>query len=219
MSSCDVLICPPAPFLPAVAALLTGSNVALGAQNIHHAAAGAFTGETSLSMAASVGCTFVLVGHSERRELFGETNEIVGVKTRAILDAGMKAVVCVGESKQQYEAGAVRTVCAAQLEGALRRVTEQEMVGGEVVIAYEPVWAIGTGLTATPAIAQSVHAYIRSWVRDRFGNRAAAAVRIQYGGSVKPDSVDELMQCPDVVGRTALTLPSLFRVKGQGSRA
>ena len=149
-SACDVLVCPPAPFLPAVAALLQGTKVQLGAQNIHHAASGAYTGETSLSMAASVGCSFVLVGHSERRELFGETDEIVGVKTRAILDAGMKAVVCIGESKEQYEAGAVKDVCAAQLEGALASVSVEEMAAGRVVVAYEPVWAIGRGYMGGP---------------------------------------------------------------------
>lgn len=165
-----------------------------------------------------MGCSFVLVGHSERRELFGETDAVVGVKMRAILDAGMKAVVCIGESKQQYEGGQVRHVCAAQLEGALASVTAQEVVGGEIIIAYEPVWAIGTGLTATPAIAQSVHAYIRSWVHERFGGEAAAAVRIQYGGSVKPDSVDELMQCPDVdgclVGGASLNADQFSRIFG-----
>lgn len=217
-SACHVLVCPPAPYLAAVADALRDVDVAVGCQNVHHAAAGAFTGETSLSMAASVGCSFVLVGHSERRELFGETDEVVGVKTRAILDAGMKAVVCIGESKEQYEAGQVRAVCAAQLEGALRDVTEEEMAAGEVVIAYEPVWAIGTGLTATPAIAQSVHSYIRGWVRETFGLNAAAAVRIQYGGSVKPDSVDELMQCPDVdgclVGGASLSADQFSRIFG-----
>ena len=213
---CDILVCPPAPFLPIVADKLRGTAVALGAQNVHHAAAGAYTGETSLDMAKSVGCTFCLVGHSERRELFGETDDVVGVKTRAILDAEMRAVVCVGESKEEYEAGAVRAVCARQLEGALAGVSAEEMASGAVVIAYEPVWAIGTGLTATPAIAQSVHAFIRSWLRERFGGVAAATVRIQYGGSVKPDSVDELMQCPDVdgclVGGASLSADQFSRI-------
>eukprot|EP00227_Mantoniella_beaufortii_P010203 CAMPEP_0197590938 /NCGR_PEP_ID=MMETSP1326-20131121/12306_1 /TAXON_ID=1155430 /ORGANISM="Genus nov. species nov., Strain RCC2288" /LENGTH=660 /DNA_ID=CAMNT_0043156253 /DNA_START=110 /DNA_END=2089 /DNA_ORIENTATION=+ len=216
--NCDVLVVPPAPFLSAVAAILAGTGVSLGAQNVYHEKSGAYTGEMSLSMAISVGCDFILVGHSERRELFGEADDVVGRKTRAILDSGLKAVVCIGESATQYKSGQVRTVCAAQLEGALAAVTEEEIVGGKIVIAYEPVWAIGTGLTATPAIAQSVHAYIRSWVSDRFGAKAAAAVRIQYGGSVKANSVDELMQCPDVdgclVGGAALSSDQFSRIFG-----
>ena len=218
MASSDVLCCPPAPFLAPVAAILKGSGVALGCQNVYHASSGAYTGETSLAMAASVGCEFVLVGHSERRELFGETDEMVGLKTRAILDAGLKPVICVGESKAQYDDGLVRDVCAAQLAGALASVSAAEMESGRVVIAYEPVWAIGTGLTATPAIAQSVHAFIRGWIRRAFGDAAADAVVVQYGGSVKPDSVDELMQCPDVdgclVGGASLQADAFARIFG-----
>jgi triosephosphate isomerase len=218
MASSDVLCCPPAPFLAPVAAILKGSGVALGCQNVYHASSGAYTGETSLAMAASVGCEFVLVGHSERRELFGETDEMVGLKTRAILDAGLKPVICVGESQAQYDDGLVRDVCAAQLAGALASVSAAEMASGRVVIAYEPVWAIGTGLTATPAIAQSVHAFIRGWIRRAFGDAAADAVVVQYGGSVKPDSVDELMQCPDVdgclVGGASLQADAFARIFG-----
>ena len=199
-SNADVLVCAPAAFLAPVGKILAGSGVSLGVQNIYHAKDGAFTGETSLTMAKSVGCTFALVGHSERRQLFGETDALVGLKTRAVLDAQMTAVVCVGESKEQYETGLVRDVCGAQLAGALENVTAVEIENGRVVIAYEPVWAIGTGLTATPAIAQSVHAFIRGWVREVFGDKSAERVGIQYGGSVKPDSVDELMRCPDVDG-------------------
>ena len=150
MQSSDVLCCPPAPFLAPIAEILRGSGVSLGCQNVYHASAGAYTGETSLSMAKSVGCDFVLVGHSERRELFGETDELVGLKTRAILDAGLRAVVCIGESKAQYDEGLVRDVCSEQLAGALASVSAEEMARGDVIIAYEPVWAIGTGLTATP---------------------------------------------------------------------
>lgn len=218
MQSSDVLCCPPAPFLAPIAEILRGSGVSLGCQNVYHASAGAYTGETSLSMAKSVGCDFVLVGHSERRELFGETDELVGLKTRAILDAGLRAVVCIGESKAQYDEGLVRDVCSEQLAGALASVSAEEMARGDVIIAYEPVWAIGTGLTATPAIAQSVHAFVRGWVRSTFGDAAADAVIIQYGGSVKPDSVDELMQCPDVdgclVGGASLSADAFARIFG-----
>jgi triosephosphate isomerase len=172
----------------------------------------------SLAQAVSVGCDFALVGHSERRELFHETDALVGDKTRAILDAGLAPVICVGESKAQYDAGLVRDVCATQLHGALRDVSTEELERGKIVIAYEPVWAIGTGLTATPAIAQSVHAFIRGWIEDVHGPMAAAATRIQYGGSVKPDSVDELMRCPDVdgclVGGASLNADHFSRIFG-----
>jgi triosephosphate isomerase len=217
-SHADVLCCPPAAFLAPVAKIFAGSGVSVGVQNIYHKKDGAYTGETSLAQAKSVGCTFALVGHSERRELFGETDELVGLKTRAILDYGLKAVVCVGETKSQYDGRLVRDVCGTQLAGALENVTEEEITSGKVIIAYEPVWAIGTGLTATPAVAQSVHAFIRGWVRQTFGAAAANAVVIQYGGSVKPDSVDELMRCPDVdgclVGGASLNADAFARIFG-----
>ena len=177
---------------------LEGTGVAIGAQNIYHEASGAFTGEMSAEMAKSVGCTHVLVGHSERRTLFGETDEVCNVKTRKIIDMGMTAVLCIGETKEEYEAGQVKKICARQLAGALAGIEATEM--NKVIIAYEPVWAIGTGLTATPAIAQSVHAGIRDWVRENYGNAVANKIQIQYGGSVKPESVDELMQAPDIDG-------------------
>ena len=150
---------------------LEGTGVAIGAQNIYHEASGAFTGEMSAEMAKSVGCTHVLVGHSERRTLFGETDEVCNVKTRKIIDMGMTAVLCIGETKEEYEAGQVKKICARQLAGALAGIEATEM--NKVIIAYEPVWAIGTGLTATPAIAQSVHAGIRDWVlaTDEFATR------------------------------------------------
>ena len=149
-------------------------------------------------MAKSVGCTHVLVGHSERRELFGETDEHTRLKTRKAIDCGMTAVLCIGETKTEYEAGQARRVCSRQLEAALEGVQADEL--SQVIVAYEPVWAIGTGLTATPAIAQSVHAGIRQWFREKYGDGAASKIRIQYGGSVKPETVDELMQAPDVDG-------------------
>jgi len=177
---------------------LDGSGVAIGAQNIYHEASGAFTGEMSAEMAKSIGCTHVLVGHSERRELFGETDEMTNLKTRKIIDSGMTAVLCIGETKDEYEAGQAKSVCARQLAAGLAGVEADEMT--RVIIAYEPVWAIGTGLTATPAIAQSVHAGIRDWFRQNYGESVAGKIRIQYGGSVKPETVDELMEAPDVDG-------------------
>ena len=177
---------------------MEGSGVAVGAQNIYFEASGAFTGEMSAEMAKSVGCTHVLIGHSERRELFGETDEMTRLKTRKTLDCGMTAVLCIGETKEEYERGEAKKVCNRQLSAALSGVEADEM--SKVIIAYEPVWAIGTGLTATPAIAQSVHAGIRQWFRTNYGESVASKIQIQYGGSVKPETVDELMQAPDVDG-------------------
>jgi len=195
---------------------LEGSGVAVGAQNIYHEASGAYTGEMSAEMAKSIGCTHVLVGHSERRELFGETDEVTRLKTRKVIDADMTAVLCIGETKEEYEAGQAKRVCARQLAAALDGVEADEM--NKVIIAYEPVWAIGTGLTATPAIAQSVHAGIRDWFRQTYGEAVASKIRIQYGGSVKPETVDELMEAPDVdgclVGGASLNAEHIGRIFG-----
>ncbi len=167
-------------------------------------------------MAKSVGCTHVLVGHSERRELFGETDEATRLKTRKVIDCDMTAVLCIGETKEEYETGQAKRVCARQLAAALEGVEADEM--NKVIIAYEPVWAIGTGLTATPAIAQSVHAGIRDWFRQTYGEAVASKVRIQYGGSVKPETVDELMEAPDVdgclVGGASLNAEQFGRIFG-----
>ena len=170
----------------------------------------------SAEMAKSVGCTHVLVGHSERRELFGETDEATRLKTRKVIDCDMTAVLCIGETKEEYETGQAKRVCARQLAAALEGVEADEM--NKVIIAYEPVWAIGTGLTATPAIAQSVHAGIRDWFRQTYGEAVASKVRIQYGGSVKPETVDELMEAPDVdgclVGGASLNAEQFGRIFG-----
>jgi len=195
----EALVVPPAPFLGAVAAALEGSGVKLGVQDVHWEPKGAFTGAVSAAMAASAGCEYALAGHSERRAVFGDSDEDVCRKVRAILDAGMRPVLCVGETREQYERGLVKEVCGEQLRGALEGVSAEE-VAESLVVAYEPVWAIGTGLTATPAIAQAVHAYVRSWLGEAYGDEAAGKVRIQYGGSVTPESVDELMACPDIDG-------------------
>jgi len=179
--------------------ILKGSSVKVGAQDVHFEAKGAFTGALTTSMVKSLGCEYVLVGHSERRAVFGDTNRDINKKVRAVLDAGLKPILCIGETKGEYEAGLVKVVCADQLGEALAGVTAKEMVE-MVTIAYEPVWAIGTGLTATPAIAQSTHAYVRSWLASTYESTVAEAVRIQYGGSVTPETVDAIMQAPDVDG-------------------
>jgi triosephosphate isomerase len=188
----------PFPYLGPVAAVLKGTTVVLGAQDCYTKAKGAFTGATSMGMIKSSGCEYVLAGHSERRTVFGEDDTVIAAKVRTILDSGLKCILCVGESKEEYDLGLSKETCAVMLAKCLKGVTAAELA--RVVIAYEPVWAIGTGLTATPAIAEDVHKYIRSWFTRAYGGEAAAAMRIQYGGSVTPETVDELMSQPDIDG-------------------
>jgi len=194
----EVALAPPATALQALGRALAGSSVALAAQNVHFEAQGAFTGEVSPDMLADVGCRWALVGHSERRSLFGETDDLVARKAEALLARGLGAIVCVGESLAEREAERTLPVCEGQLAGSLARVPDDR--AAELVIAYEPVWAIGTGRTATPEIAQEVHGFIRGWLGRRFGEAAAARIRIQYGGSVKPENAAALMAQPDVDG-------------------
>jgi triosephosphate isomerase len=194
----EVLICPPAAFLSEVSQLIEGSGVYLGAQNVTFENGGAFTGEMSCSMADSLGVTHVIIGHSERRSLYYETDEDINKKIKKVIENDMTPVFCVGETKEEYERGDVYDVLSWQLAGGLDGVPAKDVEN--MIIAYEPVWAIGTGLTATPAIAQSVHKLIRNWITEKYSKAVAEKVRIQYGGSVKPDSVDELMQCPDIDG-------------------
>jgi triosephosphate isomerase len=177
---------------------IEGSGVYLGAQNVTFENGGAFTGEMSCTMADSLGVTHVIIGHSERRSLYYETDEDINKKIKKVIENDMTPVFCVGETKEEYERGDVYDVLSWQLAGGLDGVSAKDVEN--MIIAYEPVWAIGTGLTATPAIAQSVHKLIRNWIAEKYSKSVADRVRIQYGGSVKPDSVDELMQCPDIDG-------------------
>jgi len=193
----DVVIAPPFTCLDCVATALRGSAVALAAQNVNPEAAGAFTGEISPDMLTDLGCSYTIVGHSERRALYGEDDAFVAAKARALLDRGIRPIVCVGESLTQREAGKTLDVIGGQLTGSLADVPDER--AAEVVVAYEPVWAIGTGKTATPEIAQEVHGFIRNQLAARFG-AVGEAIRIQYGGSVKPDNVDALMAQPDIDG-------------------
>jgi len=198
LKNVEVGVVPPFPFIHPVSEALKGSGIKIGAQQLFIEDKGAFTGAVSGTMLKSLGCDYVLCGHSERRVIFKESNELINQKVHKVLSKGMNAILCIGESKEEYESGLNRQVCAHQLEKNLKAVSEEQM--GNVIIAYEPVWAIGTGLTATPEIAQGVHSYIRSWVSDKYGKDIANAVRIQYGGSVTPESVDDLMACPDIDG-------------------
>ena len=198
VSGADVLVCPPFTALHAVAGALKGSNISLGAQNLHWEKSGAFTGEVSAAMLAEVGCQFVIIGHSERRQLFGETNETVNKRLKAALAAGLKPIVCVGETLAQRDGNQVQSVLTDQVTNGLTGLTAEQMK--TVTLAYEPVWAIGTGRNATPAQAQEAHAIIRGLLKKLFGAPVADATRIQYGGSVKGDNAKELMSQPDVDG-------------------
>ncbi len=194
----EVVLAPPFTALAAVAEALRGSGVALAAQNMHAEKEGAFTGEISPAMLRDVGCTHVLLGHSERRQLFGETDEGVGRKAVAALAHGLTPILCLGETLSERESSRTMEVVERQLERALRALSPDQ--AATVLVAYEPVWAIGTGRNATPQQAQEVHAFMRRRVSASHGEAVAAALRILYGGSVKPDNVGALMAQADVDG-------------------
>jgi triosephosphate isomerase len=211
----EVVVCPPFTALAAVAELLPADGrIRLGAQNVSAEAQGAYTGEISAAMLADAGCSYVIVGHSERRSLYGEHDAWINRKLHAVLRAGMRPILCVGETKQQRDAGDAEAVVNAQLRAGLADVEAAQFA--ELVIAYEPVWAIGTGDTATAADAQAMHAAIRATLAELGGAEAAEGVRIQYGGSVKPDNVDELMAQRDIdgalVGGAALQAAGFLRI-------
>ncbi len=195
---CEIVICPVFVNLPAAVEAAKGSAVRIGAQDLNWEKEGAFTGEVAGPMIQAVGCSHVIVGHSERRQYFGETNEWVLRKTRAALAAALTPIVCVGETLEQREAGNTSAVLAEQFQEGIAGLTGEDF--GRILIAYEPVWAIGTGRTATPEIAADAHRVIRRQVEAKFGKEAAAASRILYGGSVKPDNVRGLMAQPDIDG-------------------
>lgn len=206
-------VCPPFTALDAVGKALAGSPLALGAQNMHWEKDGAFTGEVSTAMLVELGCSYVILGHSERRTLFGETDATVNRKTRVALAAGLKPIVCVGETLDQRQSGKTNDVITEQVLGSL---AEQGPSLDKIVIAYEPVWAIGTGLTASPAQAQEVHALIRKLLARLGGAEAAQRVLIQYGGSMKPDNAKELLSQPDIdgglIGGAALKADSFLAI-------
>ncbi len=194
----DLAVCPPSVYLEAVGQVLTGSEVGLGAQNMYHEASGAFTGEISAAMLLDVGCRYVILGHSERRHLLGETDEQVNRKALAALSAGLTPIVCVGELLSEREAGQTGEVIRRQFAGSLAGLSADQM--RKVVIAYEPVWAIGTGKVATPEQAQEVHLDLRKLIAARYNADLAQTVRIQYGGSVKPANAAELLSQADIDG-------------------
>ena len=194
----EVVVCPPFISLSTVQEVIKDSNIELGAQNVYWEKSGAFTAEVSAPMLKSVGCTYVIIGHSERRTYFGETDETVNKRIFAALEEGLKPIVCVGETLEEREAGKAFDVIKQQITGGLVNLTQEQMKS--IVIAYEPVWAIGTGKTATKEQAQEVHAFIRQQLAELFGDATADATRIQYGGSVKPENASDLMSQPDIDG-------------------
>ncbi|MCL2001000.1 MAG: triose-phosphate isomerase [Planctomycetes bacterium] len=188
----------PATALKSLADAAKDSNIQIGGENCHWEKEGAFTGEIAPGMLVEAGCSFVIIGHSERRQFFGETNETVNKKAKAAISLGLSVIMCCGESLAEREAEKTAAVVADHVKNGLAGFTPAELA--KIVIAYEPVWAIGTGKTATPEQAQEVHSVIRGLLTDLFGKAAADAIRIQYGGSVKPENVKEIMAQPDVDG-------------------
>jgi len=194
----DVIVCPPYVNIATVVELAAGSVVKVGAQNMYFEESGAYTGEISADMLKSVGAEYVILGHSERRTIFGESDETINKKMKKALEAGLKPIFCIGETLEERESGTMKSVIAKQVKGGLAGIPERDLA--EIIVAYEPVWAIGTGKTASPDQAQEVHAYIRGMLKDMYSEAAAEAMTIQYGGSVKPDNAKELMGMKDIDG-------------------
>ena len=197
-SHAEIVVCPPFVDLAAAVDAARGTNIGIGGQDLFWLKEGAYTSQVSAPMLVAAGCRWVIVGHSERRQYFGETDESVFKKTAAAIDAGLTPIVCVGERLEEREAGMTENVLAKQFTGGLSGLTPEQFA--HVVIAYEPVWAIGTGRTATPEIAGEAHHFLRDQISARFGSEAGEASRILYGGSVKPDNVKGLMAQPDLDG-------------------
>ncbi|WDQ18750.1 triose-phosphate isomerase [Rhodopirellula sp. P2] len=194
----EVVLCPPSLYLSSVADAVAGTPVELGAQNLYAAEDGAFTGEVNASMLTDVGCRFVILGHSERRQLMGETDACVAKKLHAALAGNLVPIVCVGETLEQREADDTESVIETQIRGSLEGLDEAR--AASIVVAYEPVWAIGTGKTASKEQAEAVHAFIRGLLGKMFSTEVAEQIRIQYGGSVKPGNAEELLSQPNIDG-------------------
>jgi triosephosphate isomerase len=214
LPGCDLAVYPPFFALPAAAAILRDTPVAVGAQDVYWEASGAFTGEISCDMVRDAGGVHVLIGHSERRHVLCETNDVVAMKFRAVIDNGLTAVLCVGEKIEQREAGKEGDIVREQLATALAGVGRASLA--RVVVAYEPVWAIGTGKTATPDDAKVMHEFIRAWLSEQFDAEIADATRILYGGSVKPGNAAELLAKVDIdgalIGGASLELDSYLSI-------
>ena len=219
-ADCGVVICVPYTNLETALELTKGSNIKVGAENCHWAKSGAFTGEISAHMLAEMGVEYVVIGHSERRQYFGETDVTVNKRVRAALDAGLKVILCVGELLEQREQGITEEICAMQTKVALLGVSEDELKN--IIIAYEPVWAIGTGKTATADQANEVNGYIRSVVAKLYGEKAAEALTIQYGGSMNAGNAEELLSKEHVdgglIGGASLKAPDFATIVAAASK-
>ena len=219
--SIDIVLCPPFTALSEVSEVIAESNIQLGAQNVYWQEEGAFTGEISCKMLKDAGCLYVIIGHSERRQFFHETNESVNKKLKAALSVGLTPIVCVGETLSEREKNLTFKVLDDHVTGSLKDVNAEEAL--KVVLAYEPVWAIGTGKTATPAQAQEAQKYIRNQLKKLYNEEVAGKIRIQYGGSVKPENISELMKQPDVdgalVGGASLSAESFSKIVQKASEA
>jgi len=200
LSGVEVLVAPPFTNLSVARQAIGDSNILLAAQNMHWEKDGAFTGEVSAQMLIEAGCSHVILGHSERRSLFKERDEMINFKVKAAVSAGLKPIVCVGETLDERENGWTFDVIRNQLNGSLKHFVEEKSLPASVILAYEPVWAIGTGRTATPEQAQEVHGFIRNWMKETFDKDSSDRTRILYGGSVKPDNITALMSNPDIDG-------------------
>jgi len=212
----DVLVVPPFTFLQAVSTAIGKAPVFLGAQNMHWDVNGAYTGEIAGNMLQDVGCTHVILGHSERRSLFGESSQFIARKVKTAVEAGLIPTVCIGETLDQRKSGKAFDVIEEQLNVSLNNFKINQLMPVSTILAYEPVWAIGTGQTASPKQAQEVHGFIRGWLEKNFGSETAAQIRILYGGSVKPQNVVELMSQPDIdgalVGGASLKAASFIKI-------
>lgn len=212
-AGCDAAVCAPSVYLSQMACLLKGSSVALGAQDVNEFESGAYTGEVSARMLAEIGCSYVIVGHSERRALYGDTDDRVALKAKAALAAGIHPIVCVGETLEEREAGETIAVVSRQLEAVIGKVGAEDFA--RCTVAYEPVWAIGTGKSATPEIAQEVHAALRAEL-TRHAAELGDKVRILYGGSVKPGNATSLFAMPDIdgglIGGAALKAQDFYEI-------
>ncbi len=214
VTNVDIAVCPVFTAISEVGKIVNGSNVGLGAQDVYWKESGAFTGEVSASLLKDAGCQYVIIGHSERRQYFGETNETVNNKVKAVLEAGLTPIVCVGENLEEREADKAFDVVKDHIENSLKGFSADEMK--KMVLAYEPVWAIGTGKTASPEQAQEIHAFIRGLLKDMHDEDVSQAMRIQYGGSVKPENAKDLMGQEDIdgalVGGAALKVDSFVGI-------
>ncbi len=213
-SDAEIMIAPTFTSLSKLAEIFKGSNIKLGAQNCHYEKNGAFTGEISIDMLKNIGVDYVIIGHSERRHIFNESNELLNKKAKAVLKSELKLVFCIGEKEEEREAGITNSINEIQLRTGMKGISKD--YANNIIIAYEPVWAIGTGKTATPDDAQNAHIYIRKILSDIFGEKNSETMRILYGGSVKPENIKELMSQKDIdgvlVGGASLKFDSFERI-------